>query len=105
MLALALAKNCCCTLCSFGYRVMHKRLVDAQGSLANLANAPTKCFETPQKQWLSLLTLQHTICHVERGPLGSLSLAAAVDVALSLAVALAFALALALALVLTLIIE
>ena len=30
---------------------MHMRLVDAQASLANLADAPTNCFETPQKQW------------------------------------------------------
>ena len=28
---------------------MHRRLADAHGSLASLANAPTKCFDTPQR--------------------------------------------------------
>ena len=42
-------------------------LGDTRGCFSDLLNATTKCFETLYKQCMSLLTLQHTMCHVERG--------------------------------------
>ena len=38
-----------------------KRLGDARGSFLDIPHASTKCFETAQKQWLFLLTLQLAI--------------------------------------------